>query len=141
MNGNDVASVLIKRLLKLNFKVHRYNSFTTSSIYLKLDYGVSCGIRIADHLGKKKYHYRFNVIKDYRGNKVIKNGNLISYFFDYYELENILNAVQKERKGKIEKYGIERYKKYMEIQSQSDLYIRFKRVKGDKDGRIRKIRG
>ena len=67
MNGKDVVKVLTKRLLDLGFIVHRYDAYSTSSIYLKLDYGLACGIRIADHPGKKKYSYRFNVIKDYKG--------------------------------------------------------------------------
>ena len=71
MTGKKIANILIQRLLSKGFIVHRYNSHTTSSIYIKLDYGVSCGIRIADHPGKKKYSYRFNVIKDYIGDKVI----------------------------------------------------------------------
>lgn len=139
MDGNDVANILISKLLEMNFIVHRYNSFSTSSIYLKLDYGVACGVRIADHPGKKKYHYRFNVVKDYKGNKVIRNGNLISYFFDFNELEMIIGAILKEKQEKIEKYGIERYQKYMEIQSQNDLYTRFVEMKGEKNGRNRKI--
>lgn len=139
MTGNDVAQILIKRLLKSNFRVHRYNSYTTSSIYLKLDFGVSCGIRIADHLGKPKYHYRFNVIKDYKGNRIIRNGNLISYFFNYNELEKVLESVKFEKKSKINKYGNERYQKYMEIQSQSELYIRFVEMEGEFYGRNRKI--
>ena len=49
----------------------RYNAVTTDSIYLKLDYGVCCEIRIDDHNWKKKYHYRFNVVKDYCGDKII----------------------------------------------------------------------
>ena len=70
MNGNDVAKILTERLIKLGFVVHRYNSVTTSSIYLKLDFGVCCGIRIADHNGRKRYHYRFNVMKNYNGNRL-----------------------------------------------------------------------
>ena len=131
MNGKEVASALIPKLIKKDFIVHRYNSYTTSSIYLKLDYGLSCGIRIADHPGKKKYHYRFNVIKDYKGDKAISNGRLISYFFNYYELNKVLEAVQKEKNAKIAKYGINNYKKYMKEQAQDDLYIRFKKVEGD----------
>ena len=130
MKGKTVAKFLVKNLLDLGFIVHRYNSHTTSSIYLKLDYGVSCGIRIADHPGKKKYSYRFNVIKDYVGDKVIYKDNLICYFFDYTELDKVIDAVKKEKQNKINKYGIENYKKWMDIQSQSDLYIRFKEMKG-----------
>lgn len=130
-NGNDVAKYLIDKLIKLDFIVHRYNSHSTSSIYLKLDYGLSCGIRIADHNGRKKYHYRFNVLKDYKGDKVIQRDGLTSYFFNYNELEKVLNAVQKEKQNKIEKYGIDKYKMYMETQAQTDLYTRFSEVKGE----------
>ena len=131
MNGNAVADILIPRLLEMNFIVHRYNSYSTSSIYFKLDFGLSCGIRIADHPGKKKYHYRFNVIKDYKGNKVINRDNLVSYFFDYNELEKVLELVQKEKQSKIEKYGLQKYLKLMEEQSHNELYTRFKEVKGE----------
>ncbi len=131
MTGNDVANILVEKLLDMNFVVHRYNSHSTSSIYLKLDYGLSCGIRIADHSGKKKYHYRFNVLKDYKGDKVINRDSLISYFFNYDELENILDAVQKEKQNKLEKYGLQNYQMYMEKESKSELYTRFIKMKGE----------
>jgi len=131
MSETDVADILIEKLLNKNFIVHRYNSYSTSSIYLKLDYGLACGIRIANHSGKKKYHYRFNVIKDYVGNEIINRDNLISYFFNYNELDKVLNAVHKEKQSKLRKYGIQNYKKYMERQSQTDLYTRFIEMKGE----------
>lgn len=71
MTGKEVAKILTKKLVDLDFIVHRYNSKTTSSIYLKLDYGLACGIRIADHKGKEKYRYRFNVMKDYKDDKAV----------------------------------------------------------------------
>lgn len=132
MEGNDIANKLASELIKLNFIVHRYNSHSTSSIYLKLDFGLSCGIRIADHEGRKKYHYRFNVLKDYRGARVIQKDGLTSYFFNYNECEKVLDAVRQEKKSKIEKYGIDKYKMYMEQQSKTDLYTRFRILKGDK---------
>ena len=115
--------------MEMNFIVHRYNSHSTSSIYLKLDYGVCCGIRIADHPGKKKYHYRFNVFKDYKGDKVIKRGNLISYFFTFEEIPQLLEKIKIERDIKIEKYGIDNYKEYMDKNlKENDLFTRFKMV-------------
>ena len=131
MNGNDVTNILASRLLDMGFIVHRYDAYSTSSIYLKLDYGLSCGIRIADHPGKKKYSYRFNVIKDYIGDKVIYKDGLICRFYDFNELESVLEAVQKEKQEKLNKYGLQNYKTYMERESQSDLYVRFKRVEGE----------
>lgn len=130
MNGNTVANILIKQLLKLGFIVHRYNSKSTSSIYLKLDYGVACGIRIADHSGKKKYRYRFNVIKDYVGDKAIYKDGLICLFFSYSELDKVIEAVLNEKANKIKKYGIDKYKFYMEQENRENaLFTRFEEIK------------
>ena len=130
MNGIDVVNFLVKKLLDMGFIVHRYNAYSTNSIYLKLDFGLACGIRIADHPGKKKYSYRFNVIKDYKGNKVIVKDGLICRFYDFNELEYVLEAIQKEKQDKINKYGLKNYQMYMEKESKSDLYKRFKKVGG-----------
>lgn len=100
MTGNEIANILVQKLLDMDFIVHRYNSYSTSSIYLKLDFGLSCGIRIADHPGKKKYSYRFNIIKDYVGNKVIEKNGLICYFYDFNELESLIDEVQNEKQKK-----------------------------------------
>lgn len=129
MTGNEVTNILVSKLLDMGFIVHRYNSHSTSSIYLKLDYGLSCGIRIADHPGKKKYSYRFNVIKDYVGNKVILKDGLICRFYDFNELDSVLNAVQKEKQQKINKYGLENYQRYMEREkNENELFKRFKKA-------------
>lgn len=131
MTGNDVANILVPKLLDMNLIVHRYNSHTTSSIYLKLDYGLTCGIRIADHPGKKKYSYRFNVIKDYVGDKVILKDGLICNFFDFNELDNVLEAVKEEKQNKIKKYGLENYRMYMEKEKQeNELFKRFEKIGG-----------
>ena len=127
MTGNEVTNILVSKLLDMGFIVHRYNSHSTSSIYLKLDYGLSCGIRIADHPGKKKYSYRFNVIKDYVGNKVILKDGLICRFYDFNELDSVLNAVQQEKQQKINKYGLKNYQRYMEREkNENELFKRFK---------------
>lgn len=129
MTGVDVVNILVPRLLDMGLIVHRYNAYSTSSIYLKLDYGLACGIRIADHPGKKKYSYRFNVIKDYVGDKVILKDGLICRFYDFNELESVLDAVQKEKQEKINKYGLENYQMYMEKEKQdNELFKRFKNV-------------
>lgn len=129
MNSDKVAKYLIKELGKLGFIVHRYNAKSTSSIYLKLDYGVCCGIRISDHSGKKKYHYRFNVFKDYEGDKVIIRDNLISYFYTFNELKQLVTKIMEEKQMKLNKYGIDKYKKIMKLESEeNDLFVRFKKV-------------
>ena len=129
MTGNEVTNILVSKLLDMGFIVHRYNSHSTSSIYLKLDYGLSCGIRIADHPGKKKYSYRFNVIKDYVGNKVILKDGLICRFYDFNELDSVLNAVQQEKQQKLNKYGLKNDQRYMEKEkNENELFKRFKKA-------------
>lgn len=102
---------------------------STNSIYFKLDFGLSCGIRIVDYLGKKKYYYRFNVIKDYNGDRVTLFGNLISYFYSFNEFNKVIDAVKQERENKINKYGIQKYREYMKQQAKSELYNRFRSSK------------
>ena len=129
MTGNEDTNILVSKLLDMGFIVHRYNSHSTSSIYLKLDYGLSCGIRIADHPGKKKYSYRFNVIQDYVGNKVILKDGLICRFYDFNELDSVLNAVQQEKQQKLNKYGLKNYQRYMEKEkNENELFKRFKKA-------------
>ena len=67
----EISNMLIKDLKAKGFQIHKYYARTTKSIYLKIDYGVCCGIRISDHNGKKKYRYKFNLIKEYKGPKQV----------------------------------------------------------------------
>ena len=129
MNEKQMAKILIKELSELGFTIHRYNAIATSSIYLKLDYGICCGIRISNHSGKKKYHYRFNIVKGYNGDKVTYSKNLISYFYTFEQISQLIKDVQHERNKKIQRYGLNNYKKYMEIEKESNpLFQRFKQV-------------
>lgn len=131
MTGIDIVNILIPKLLDMDFIVHRYDAYSTSSIYLKLDYGIACGIRIADHPGKKKYSYRFNIIKDFNGDKVILKDGLICRFYDFTELEKVLKDVQEEKKKKLCRYGINNYNSYMKReQKENELFKRFKQVGG-----------
>lgn len=129
MTGIDIVNTLIPKLLDMDLIVHRYDAYSTNSIYLKLDYGIACGIRIADHPGKKKYSYRFNIIKDFKGDKVILKDGLICNFYDFTELEKVLKDVQEEKKKKLYRYGINNYNSYIEREkNKNELFKRFKKV-------------
>lgn len=129
MNEKKIAEILTTNLKKLGFVVHRYDAYSTSSIYLKLDFGVCCGIRISNHNGKKKYHYRFNVIKDYKGDKITHFENLVSYFYNFEELPQLLQKVIEEKEEKIKKYGLEKYKTIMNNEATyNQLFNRFKEI-------------
>jgi hypothetical protein len=47
--------------------IHRYDAFSTNSIYLKFDYGLAYSLRISDHAGKKHLAYRFNILESMAG--------------------------------------------------------------------------
>ena len=57
-----IAAAVIDKL-KGKVIIHRYDSFSTNSIYLKFDYGVANSLRISDHDGKKYLKYRFNILQ------------------------------------------------------------------------------
>lgn len=124
----EVSNKLIKNLKDKGFEIHKYYAKTTKSIYLKLDYGVCCGIRISDHKGKKKYRYKFNLIKQYNGPKQVNDRGYLRLFYDYSNTDELVNDVQEEKKEKINKYGICNYQKYMRKNSNDNLYKSFKNV-------------
>lgn len=124
----EVSNKLIKKLKEKGFQINKYYAKTTKSIYLKLDYGVCCGIRISDHNGKKKYKYKFNLIKQYQGPKKKIDKGYIRLYYDYNNTEELIKDVQDEKKAKINKYGLSNYKEYMKINSQDNLYKSFKNV-------------
>ena len=56
MNSNEslikVAEDIQILLKKNGFTIHRYNSYSSNSIYLKVDFGLAGSIRISDHVGR-----------------------------------------------------------------------------------------
>ena len=78
--------------------------------------------------GKKKYRYKFNLIKQYKGPKQKNDKGYIRLYYDYNNTEELINDVQNEKKAKINKYGLSNYKQYMKINSQDNLYKSFKNV-------------
>ena len=61
----DLAAYVCDRLAG-KVVIHRYDAYSTNSVYLKFDYGVGNSLRISDHKGKKHLAYRFNIILDLR---------------------------------------------------------------------------
>lgn len=123
-----VSNRIINGLKHKGFKISRYYAKTTKSIYLKLDYGVCGGIRISDHKGKEKYHYKFNVIKGYKGPKKVRDNGHKRLFYDYDNIEAVITDAQNEKKIKIDKYGLYNYQEYMKRNSKDNLYKSFKNV-------------
>lgn len=62
---NNLDTIANDIITRLNGKViiHRYDSYSTNSIYLKFDYGVANSLRISDHDGKQHLQYRYNILE------------------------------------------------------------------------------
>lgn len=58
---SKVADELQARLIARGFTIHRYDAFSSDSVYLKLDYGACGSIRISDHKGYKHLSYMWNI--------------------------------------------------------------------------------
>jgi hypothetical protein len=115
--SNEIAENVSKILVHKGFVVHRYDSFSTSSIYLKLDYGVSNSIRIADHPGKKYLRYRFNIITSDNSSNVFhrEQEGIDRIFYGSNACYDMINDICAFKESQIKRYGLANYKKYMEI--------------------------
>lgn len=49
-------------------------------------------------------------------------------YYNYNNTDELLKDIQNEKKKKIQKYGIKNYNSYMVLNSQDELYKKFKNV-------------
>lgn len=96
----DIADKMVTALYKNGFTIQRYNACKTSSVYLKLDYGVCNSIRISDHKGKSHLHYRYILLVDDTTDETVIN--------------ELINRILSDRQSKIAQYGINNYKRFMQ---------------------------
>lgn len=109
----DTADKLVSMLLDRGFILQRYDAYSTNSIYLKLDYGVSNSIRISDHKGKKHLNYRYNIMTSCR-DPYKENREFQRYYFPISQAKELIDLIEEERIQKIRRYGTKNYFKYME---------------------------
>lgn len=87
---NDIANAVIEKL-RGKVIIHRYDSFSTNSIYLKFDYGVARSLRISDHDGKRHLKYHFNILES-MGNKSSKETHTRQGFEMVFYSPAMINA-------------------------------------------------
>ena len=67
------------------------------------------------------------MIKNFKGDKIVYFNNLVSYFYTFKEIPQLLSKVQQEKQQKINKYGLKNYQRYMEKEKkENELFKRFK---------------
>ena len=105
MDIKELMNKLLSDLDKEGFILQYYEAYSTSSCYIKLDYGVSNSIRIADHKGIDKYQYKFNLMvnldKSYED-----NGRL---YYDIDDYNKMISDIKKFKDEQLKKYGFHYY--------------------------------
>lgn len=76
----DLAAYVCDRLAGKAL-IHRYDAYSTNSVYLKFDYGLGNSLRISDHQGKERLNYRFNILLDLTEPKDDLSGKYPRHFF------------------------------------------------------------
>ena len=127
MKLREIAQYIEYKLLKQGFIIHRYDSYSTCSIYLKLDYGVMNSIRISDHKGKKHLSYRYNIENGIKIARWYKDDKGFWRYNCPNNKEEIDKLIEIIMTGKINKklYGEQRY---------NDLMLEYKNKSANEKG-------
>jgi len=109
----QLAKQVVKAAKEHGFVVQRYDAYSTQSVYLKLDYGVSNSIRISNHAGKKHLAYRFNLLTDIE-KSYTQHGTHQRNFYCHEDVQMLINDIVRHRQAQIKRYGCESYERLME---------------------------
>lgn len=102
----NIANYICDKLLDRGIIVHRYDAYSTNSIYLKLDYGMANSIRISDHIGKKHLSYMYNIGRDIKYNYVTET-NFTRYFFSFDSVDEMIDMIINKRLAKTIRMNVE----------------------------------
>ena len=109
----NVTEYIIKELKKHNIIIHRYDAYSTNSIYLKLDYGACNSIRISDHTGKEHLKYKYNVMPKCK-NGWVRDKQFWRYYCNISQdkfIDDMIKIITDDRLAKIILVGKENYNK------------------------------
>ena len=114
MSGfKELADDLAARFAAEGFVVHRYDAYSTASVYLKLDWGACYSIRISDHPGYKHLRYRYNIgtwIKEGRH----EGGKYPRHYYQTKNAPKMVKRILADRDAMIAKHGEDGYRALME---------------------------
>lgn len=119
LNIKRVARTLTHFFQSKGIRIMRYDAYSTNSVYLKLDYGELWSIRISDHKGYKHLHYRFNVIRGYRGPRY--DGKREYYGLIADDLNDLCKSILLAKKRRVKQLGLYKYQDYMEMEHRRHL--------------------
>lgn len=85
--------------------VHRYDAISTSSVYLKVDAGVACSIRLSDHEGHHNLNYRFNYLAQVPGFNVdLVRDEVDRYYYQAGAVDRMISDILELREKRFFTY-------------------------------------
>ena len=87
--------------------IHRYDAYSTNSVYLKFDYGLGKRLYFFYYTGKSGLNYRFNIITTLKSLGIETSGEYPRF---YYPPDMVDKAIADIMEGVTEKRG--RYRDY-----------------------------
>lgn len=137
MTTDELADKLIKELkIKCpDIVMHYYHSYTSNSIYIKLDYGAANSIRISDHdKSQNEFHYKYELRTDKELSWHRFEGGVYIIRYPASQLTQLANKIAKERDKKIKEKGqtyineMNKRKKYMDSDKSKRFYKMCKEI-------------
>lgn len=114
MRTDKIMYDILEKLDRKGFVLYYLKAFSTSSCYIKLDFGVCKSIRIADHKGIEKYRYTFNLMigldKSY-----VEDGR---YYYCLEDLDKMIKDIIKYRDDLQKVYGFKYFETMLEYKKQ-----------------------
>jgi hypothetical protein len=114
MRTDKIMYDILEKLDGKGFVLYYLKAFSTSSCYIKLDFGVCKSIRIADHKGIEKYKYTFNLMigldKSY-----VEDGR---YYYCLEDLDKMIKDIIKYRDDLQKVYGFKYFETMLEYKKQ-----------------------
>ena len=111
MDAKYVAKLLQNELISNGFTVHRYNAYSTDSIYLKVDGGLCKSIRISDHTGKGHLRYTYNLLSTVKEFYSEEDNGVVRYYYPYNNWLRVLKSVMAVREDLQTRYSKSWYDK------------------------------
>ena len=85
--------------------IHRYDAYSTNSIYLKFDYGVAGSLRISDHPGKRHLAYRYNIDFSRKHYKIkYSPQGYPRYYYPVSAVDRVISDILDEKKARAYRY-------------------------------------
>lgn len=78
--------------------IHRYDAYSTNSVYLKFDYGLGNSLRLSDHTGKAGLNYRFNIITTMKSLGIDTSGEYPRFYYPPDMVDQAIADIRKVEK-------------------------------------------